>query len=86
MTVGEMMSKMTSLEFSYWIAYYEQNPFGEARADIRHAINTTSIVNCWSKKTYKYKDFMPNFKPQKSSVEDVKEYFIALSKRGKNGK
>lgn len=77
---------MPSQEFTDWIAFYELNPFGEERADVRHAINTASVVNCWSKKAYKPKDFMPKFGPTKDNTHaETKAFFLKLSLTGDNG-
>jgi len=37
MTVSDMMSKMSALEETYWLARFKDNPWGDHRADIRNA-------------------------------------------------
>ena len=55
---------MSSREFSEWMAYYEMEPFGEERADLRQALTTTAIVNVAQAQTkhpkwMKPEDYMP---------------------------
>lgn len=64
MTVAELGDRMSSAEFSEWMAFYSIEPFGEERADIRQALTTSAIHNSVQAQTKKPKwtkpeDFMP---------------------------
>ncbi len=57
---------MTSREFAEWEAYYELEPFGEERADIRSAIVASTVANANRNpkaraKPFEVDDFMPKF-------------------------
>lgn len=67
-----MLKSMSARELVEWRAFYQIEPFGEERADIRSAISTAAIVNqlrinahMWTKKgtakpeMAKFEDFMP---------------------------
>lgn len=45
MTVAELGQRMSSAEFSEWMAFYSIEPFGEERADIRQAMTTSAVHN-----------------------------------------
>lgn len=45
MTVVEAQSRIDSREFAEWIAYYNVEPFGEERGDLRNGIVAAAIVN-----------------------------------------
>lgn len=67
MTVRELLERIDSRELSEWIAYYELEPWGEERADLRAGIVAATVVNSRPRdkrnpgKTYKPEDFMPKF-------------------------
>ena len=55
------------------MAYYNIEPFGEYRADIRSAIVACVIANVnrgKNKPAYKVEDFMPKFEPPKQMSDD----------------
>lgn len=63
MTVAELGDRMSSRELSEWMAYYEIEPFGEERADIRQALTTSAVHNLHQAQTKnpqwtKFEDFM----------------------------
>ncbi len=45
-TVGELLGRMTSFEFSYWLAFYGLQPWGDERADLRSGIVAATVANC----------------------------------------
>lgn len=56
-----------------WIAYYQLEPFGEERADMRAAIIASTIANVnrsKGQKAYKVEDFMPRFDRQEEQGGD----------------
>jgi hypothetical protein len=57
---------MSSREFAEWMAYYELEPFGEERADLRSAIVASTVANAHRdpkrrRKPFRPLDFMPRF-------------------------
>ena len=77
MTVRELLSRLTSKELSEWMAWYNVEPFGEARADLRSAIVACVVhnINCTKKSQMKkVNDFMPKFGPPKQmDWKDIKK-------------
>lgn len=64
MTVREAMARVSSREFTEWIAYANLEPFGEERADFRTGIMASTVANvnrAKGGKEYKPEDFMPDF-------------------------
>lgn len=74
-----------------WMAYFEIEPFGEERADIRNALACMTIASSMGAKKsggkFELKDFMLEFgKEQKSNVYDPESARAILKKLyGKNG-
>jgi len=57
-----------------WQAYYQLEPFGEERSDIRNAITCLTISNAFGLKKrgggqFKLTDFMPVFDQEQESTE-----------------
>ena len=74
MTVNQLMREMSALEETYWQAYYQDDPFGDHRADLRSAQIThmLHLVNS-SKKSERKKltDFLPFYRKKATVDEDV---------------
>lgn len=97
MTVAELLDRMSSAEFSEWMAYYTIEPFGEERADLRQALTTSAVANTLQAQTKKPKwtkpeDFMlfqdkkPTQEPQRESAaspEHILAKFTSLTSRKK---
>ena len=67
-TLQEAMSRCDSRQYAEWRAYYEVEPWGEERADLRSAIIACTIANVHrgKGKAFEPGDFMPEFdKPAK---------------------
>lgn len=45
MTVAELLDRMSSREFSEWMAYYGIEPFGEERADHVVSVMLSSFIH-----------------------------------------
>lgn len=79
MTVEELLSRVSSRELTEWGLYYELEPFGEWRADLRMGIQTAAQVNSVPRnkkerhKAWKPEDFMPDFErdARKGPNQDV---------------
>ncbi len=66
-----------------WQAYYELEPFGEERADIRNAITCMTIANAMGMKKrggqFTLQDFMPNFGKESAKDPTVLDPIAAQS-------
>ncbi len=84
------MNRMSSAEFVMWKSYYQNNPFGEERGDIRCGIVASTIANVNRKKSakpFKIQDFMPKFeKPKQQSVEEMQARFRMAANIEKHNK
>lgn len=90
MTVGEMLTRMSSRELSEWMAYANLEPFGEERADLRAGIVASVIANAnrdpkRQPKAFQPSDFMPDFlkglqddEPEAASPEEIAAKFDAI--------
>ena len=68
MTVSELLARISARELAEWIAWYNIEPFGESRADLRSAIIACVVHNshCTKKgQMKKVNDFMTKFGPPK---------------------
>jgi hypothetical protein len=73
---------MTEAEFRQWMAYYEIEPFGEERQDLRFANLCLLVARLWGdkKKTkgLKVSDFMLKFGPSaQQSIEQMKMFLLS---------
>lgn len=65
--MAELLARISSRELTEWMQYYELEPFGEERADLRAAIVAATVANAnrrKGKRAFKPADFMPRFKQQ----------------------
>lgn len=77
MSVAECQAAISCAEFTDWLAYYQLEPFGEERADLRNAILCALIANLLRGKgrRAKLKDFLPRFDEEprrKQSLADMR--------------
>lgn len=85
-TVRDLLARIDSEELSEWMAYYQIEPFGEQRADLRNAINSCVMANAWrgkNSRTFKLSDFIPDFlrKPKAQQTEkEMKALLVRISK------
>lgn len=67
--MAEVQRTISGREFAEWLAYYQIEPWGEERADLRAGIVASTVANVHrtkSQKAYKPEDFVPKFKvPEK---------------------
>jgi hypothetical protein len=86
--VAEIQERIDAREFAEWMAYYRLEPWGEERADMRMAVEASSIVNCWidAKHRTKPKDFLylrDEQDQEQQNIEAMKAQFkIAVSANG----
>jgi hypothetical protein len=79
--VAELSRRLTSAELTEWAAYYNLDPWGEDRADLRAGIVAATIANRMrskGEKTRKPVDFMPKFKTygDKDLSRKVRSFFL----------
>ena len=89
MTVRELLARIDSHELSEWLAYYQIEPFGETRADMRAALIAMIMANIYRKKNqppFNLGDFMFKFEPSKpQSVEEMKAICKSIANRMRHG-
>jgi hypothetical protein len=89
MTRSELLSRTTVREREEWAAYFDVEPWGEERADLRAGIiaSTVANVNRGRRKPFKPSDFMPEFtkpKPGLSAIDlKITNGLSRFLKRGK---
>lgn len=66
-TVAELLNRISAREFMRWMIFDNIEPFGEPRADLRMALQTSAMVNAWGAKT-KPSDFMPKFRVRRKQT------------------
>ena len=72
-TVGELLGRISSRELTEWMAYFELDPFGQERADLRSAIVASTVANTVrdpkkKQKPWLPRDFMPKFEQQREQT------------------
>lgn len=82
MTKSELLSRISSAEITEWMAYYDLEPFGEKRADLRSAIVSKVIADANSEKnkSFDVDDFMPQFREERQSVAEQENLVRNLQK------
>lgn len=76
-----MLQEMTVPQFYRWMAFAQNNPIGQERADVREALNTTALINTmrflWAKspKAIDPKDMVPHWGEQ--AQRSTKEQMLA---------
>lgn len=75
-SVAHLLNNISSKELTEWMVYYELEPFGEERDDLRMGIISSTIANVnrgKGGKVYKPEDFMPKFdKPKQTWKEQLR--------------
>lgn len=69
-----MLMLMSARKYREWLAYYDIEPFGEKRADLRSAIIASTMANAWRNKgtrRFKLNDFMIKFEKSKPPTGDA---------------
>jgi hypothetical protein len=70
-----MLEQMPARTFAAWQAFYEIDPFGDQRADLRAGIVAATAANCWRGKgdrPLKPIDFMPFYERPRQSSEEMR--------------
>ena len=77
-----MLARISARLFAEWTAYYEIEPWGEARADYRNGILAATVANVNRDphtRAYEPQDFMPDFDPTPQTWQEQKAMFEALT-------
>jgi hypothetical protein len=71
--VAALQASITSEQFAAWMAYYEVEPWGEDRADLRMGILASATVapHCRRGQAPKPASFLPKFGPRKPQSEEL---------------
>lgn len=67
-TVGELRGRVSSWEFTHWVAYSQLAPFGPRQDDYRSGAVAATVANQWLKKGTAARQpwhFFPNLKPKR---------------------
>jgi hypothetical protein len=87
MTFGEpdvkrLQQRLTARQFRRWLRYYQQNPWGEWRADLRAGIIATAVLSPWCGKGKRPKptDFMPTFRRTQQTAQHMWNILMAGTK------
>lgn len=76
MTVGELLSRISSRELSEWMEYAKLEPFGEERADLRAGIVAATVANAHRKRgarALRPADFMPRWEAEQGRPQTPEE-------------
>lgn len=65
MTLGELRERVSSAELTAWYAFYQLDPWGEQRADLRNAMSMRQVAAI---------NRDPKRQPQPPKVEDFMPY------------
>ena len=83
------MAEMSSRQLAEWIAYYQLEPWGEERADLRAGIVASTIanVNRSAKRTKPYtpRDFMPRFDAEPEEPTETATRLMAKMRAALSG-
>lgn len=83
MSVRRARAEITPEEFDWWRAYYQIEPFGEERADMRNAMLCCLYANSKRGKhgrKFRLQDFMFSEKPRRQTPEQMKQVFMSFAK------
>ncbi len=81
-TLPEALARCDSRQFAEWQAYYELEPWGEERADLRAGIIASTIANVnrgKGQKAFSPGDFMPEFAKPPPKPQTPAEMFAVMT-------
>jgi len=83
MTVEEMLARMDSREVAEWQAFYNLEPFGAKRKDLRAAIIASTNYNMLRRKgrPKSVTDFIPDFTKGKTSQDALNKKIMDVFKK-----
>jgi hypothetical protein len=85
-SLTELRWRMSAAELQRWWAFYQLEPWGEARGDMRMGILASALVNVWISKGQKTtpSDFIPDWHkaPFTPRPRQTARQMFAILKRG----
>lgn len=84
MTVGRLLDEISSAEFTYWIARFNRQPFGDDVESWRTGTIAAVVANAHSKRgRYKAQDFMPKIqgRPRSQTPEEMSRILACWAAR-----
>jgi hypothetical protein len=84
MSVADCQERISSAEYTDWVAYYNIEPFGPKRDDLRGAQICAVLANINKgrrSKKYKTTDFLFNFKPPEKTIDEMKQIIDGAANR-----
>lgn len=75
-----MLAEIPASLFHEWLEYFQRQPFGEERADLRAGIVSSAVVLAMTGKKVKPSVFMPKFRraTRRQTPEDVTRLMDAM--------
>uniref|UniRef100_A0A6M3LDF0 Minor tail T domain-containing protein n=1 Tax=viral metagenome TaxID=1070528 RepID=A0A6M3LDF0_9ZZZZ len=94
MALGEaqprrLLDKLTSNEWSEWLAYWSVEPWGEERADFRSGMLAAALSNRWrgkGERAAKPQDFMPFTDEPEQTPEYIRQRMTDILNNASNSK
>lgn len=77
-SVGRMLSEVSSEELTEWIAYYEMNPWGPERDDFRAAMESSAISG--KPASPEFKRFLPPDTPPPPPPDKSQKGFGSITR------
>lgn len=88
--VDGLLGELSSSQLAEWLAFYQLEPWGEERADLRAGIVASTIANAnrsqKQKKPYTPEDFMPRFDGEEEDPEETAMRLMMQMKAALGGK
>ncbi len=78
-TVQELTASMSSTEYADWLEYAAQEPWGEARSDLRSAIVACTVARSQGARC-EVQDFLPDFGRAEAppTAADIRRRFAGM--------
>jgi hypothetical protein len=86
-TLDDLSQRMTGAEFGLWLAYYERDPFGDARGDLQAGIVAAAVANYAGKtrsagsgpaSPAEFMPFMDSDEPTEQAEPDPVAFFSSI--------
>lgn len=75
--MGELERTLSGPEYSEWLLFYRDDPFGEFRADLRAGIIAQTVASAFGGSRKRPIDFMPIVRRQQQDEAELTEREIA---------
>lgn len=81
---SELEGRVTRKEINGYMAFYQLEPFGEERADLRSALQLSALGRMLNNERVSMRDMMPYTEKPKTTWQQDKAFLMALAKKSKN--